>query len=234
MKNMFNEFVYMQLCKQYENEVQELKKVCEDYKKYILDTYIEAYSCRLISMYYLKRMMNDLETKSLIPVQAQYIEILGGKETFPIPLVYFVRIKDEMIRLNIPMAINISALSRSIEKRGVGRKMFPVDVLARYISENYWADYETDLLIERCKIDGLAEEKAKNPIIVLQESDVNEYTIINGNHRVMWMHKENIQERVEVYFVTIEECLCHAVGKDWEIILRNLRKMNKWVKGSGK
>ena len=130
------------------------------------------------------------------------------------------------------MIINISSLSRSLEKRRASAKLMPVEILARYITDIYWETYETDLQIEINRSDGVSAEKANNPIIVLKESDLNEYVILNGNHRIMWMSKENIKENVEVFFVSLEECLPHSVGKDWNIIFKDLNRMNKWVKGS--
>ena len=229
---MTEELMEIQLFNQYMFDVQELQKVREDYKQYIFKSYSEKYPYRLISRYFLSRTMNDLEACSLIPEKTQYIESHRNCEIFPLPLVYHIGIQAQLIRLNIPMIINISSLSRSLEKRKASTKLMPVEILARYITDIYWETYETDLQIEINRSDGASAEKAKNPIIVLQESDVNEYVILNGNHRVMWMSKENIKENVEVFFVSLEECLPHSVGKDWNIIFKDLKRMNKWVKGS--
>lgn len=207
------------------NNINKSKKALED----ILKEYKKNYPLRFISNYYLKKFYKSVIEMKLIPEYKEYEEISKKDELFVINIILPVKVKENEYGIAFSVIVDISKLSRYIESKNEKRVAFSTEELSKVVTESYWIDYKKDNDIRLGKRDILVDEKAKNPIIVLAESRISECTIINGNHRIMYLSKNNINQ-VEGYYVTVEyACQC-GITKDYEILYNKVLGLLNKVK----
>lgn len=210
----------------YQNDINNVAKSKEALKK-ILGLYKETYPIRFISNYYLKRFYEAMMQTDFLPEYEEYEKINLKDELFESTMIFPIKMKSKEYGLTFPLIVDISKLSRNIDKKNMEKVTFDITDLVGIMTDSYWDDYEKDNKMRLEKRDILVEEKAKNPIIIMPASEVTRPTIINGNHRIMYFAK-NKKNRVEGYCVTAEEICKFAITKDYETLYyRLLDLLNK-------
>lgn len=183
----------------------------------ILKEYKKNYPLRFIRNYYFKKFYKSVIEMKLIPEYKEYEDISKKDELFDINIILPVKIKENPYGIAFSIIVDISKLSRYIQSKKSKRVAFYTEELSKMVTESYWIDYKKDNEMRLEKRDILVDEKAKNPIIVLAESQISKCTIINGNHRIMYLSKNNINQ-LEGYYVTVDEACQCGITKDYEIL----------------
>lgn len=222
-------YIQKQIQKKYQSDKEMIEKSISDYEFYILNKYKKEYPLRLLSIYHLMKFRNKLRKLVLLPREDEYGEISKTNELIDTSIFLSIHIGKEDLALRFRLIVNVSKLSHYIENQNYSKVSFNIDDLLPIMTEGYQEDYEIDNENRTSKRDILYKEKEKNPIIIMQGSRATQYTIINGNHRIM--HYSKIGESVvNGYYVTSEECCKFALTKDYEklykMILHLIDKVN--------
>lgn len=229
---MFEEYIDRQMEIRYKEDMSSLQKTIEDFEYYIYESYIGRYWYRIKSKEYLKGFLYDLRKWKLLPSFNEYNEICRKNEIFSTTLSYVVRIGQDKMLFNIPLLINVSRLTKSLESQDISQKTFEINQLSELVVNDYWNDFEKDFWVTMQRRDVLYEERKNNPIIVLNKSSVNNHVLLNGNHRVMNLKLSNKKEKVQAYDVNIDECIHFALTEDYVKLLNAIFKLRKNVKGT--
>ncbi len=232
MNIMFEEDINKQIKMHYEEHKKGLKKTVEDFENFVYKQYIQQYWYRVKSKRYLRDFLFELKKMKLMPTYSEYRDICKQSELFSTALVYVVRIGRNKMVFGIPLIINVSELTKHLIEQQNKKGSYLIEDLSQLVVSDYWNDFERDALITMQRRDILYEERKNNPIIVLNKSEVNNYTLLNGNHRVMGLKLSNKKEKIEAYSVNINECIRFALTDDYEVLYKNLLSIRQVVRGS--
>ena len=231
MDNYIDEYILKKIQERHHNNKEMIEKSISDYELYFLNEYKKEYPLRLLSIYYLMRFRNKLRHLVLLPGEHEYEKINRENELFDATMSLLIHIGKRDLKLQFPLTINVSKLSRYIDSQNSNKVSFNVDNLFSIIPEEYKDTYEIDNKIRIEKNDVLYEEKKRNPIIIMRGSKATRHTIINGNHRIM--HNSMIgQSVVDGYYITSEECCKFALTKDYKTLYKLILHLIDKVTGS--
>lgn len=229
---MVEEYLIAQINEKYNEDKATIQKSIDDFETHIYEKYIHKYWYRIKSKKYLKRFLQDFKSWNLLPAYVEYSNMCQRDEMFSSSLQYAVRIGNSGLILNIPLVINITKLTKYLESQGKLQNTFKVNELSQIVVSDYWGDFEKASSIFLQQMDILYEERKDNPIILLDRSEVNNYVLLNGNHRVMNLYLNHMQEEVQGYVIDIRECIHFALTEDYVKLLDALLMLRKQVKGS--
>lgn len=230
MDFIIDEYIKKEIRNKYMNDKEMIEKSITEYELHFLNKYKKEHPLRLLSFYYLKRFQNKLRNLELLPSEDKYEEISRKNEFFDANMYLPIRIGKQDYILQFPMIVNVSELSRYIERQNLNKVPFNIDELLSIMTEGYQDDYEIDNKIRTEKRDILYDERKRNPIIIMKGSKATSHTIINGNHRIMYYSKIR-QNNVEGYYISSEECCKFALTRDYEILYNMIINLvNKFKK----
>jgi|GEM_PF-4593835 len=222
-----NNLLEKEIHKKYELDKKMINKSKDDSEIYILNKYIKEYPLRILSIYHLKNFRKKLLELEFLPEIAEYTKMAKSDEIFDGTTFLLLQIGQVVHQLQIPLFINISKLSRFLENGNFTKQTFQISDILNNISD----EYNDEEVYKEKKEDIIYDEKKRNPIIIMNGSKVNDFTIINGNHRILHYAKEGKTE-IEGYFVTINAGYEFAISKDYKKLYKMLTYVIRKVKGS--
>ena len=225
------EHIHKQILEQYLRDKLMIEGFISNYELNILNKYKQEYPLRLLSIYYLKRFRTKIRKLILLPNKDVYYEINRTSELFSANMILPIHIGKEGYLLKIPLIVNVSKLSNYIKGQNSNKAQFYIKDLMAIMAKEYIDDYEKDNKIRIERRDILFEEKKNNPIIIMQESKATEFTIINGNHRIMHYSKLGCRT-IKGYYVTPIDCCKFALTEDYEMLYKMLLFLIEKVNGS--
>lgn len=231
MNTDIDECILKEIQKKYQDNKEMIEKCISDYEVHFLNKYKKEHPLRLLSIYYLMRFRNKLRHLVLLPSEGEYEKINRENELFDTNMFLQIHIGKQDLKLQFPLIVNVSKLSRYIDIQNFNKSSFYIDKLLTIMTEGYQDDYEVDNKIRIEKRDILYEEKKRNPIIIMQGSKTTRHTIINGNHRIMYYSMMK-RSAVDGYYVTSEECCKFALTKDYETLYKLILHLIDKVTGS--
>jgi hypothetical protein len=227
INDYINNLIEKEIQKKYELDKKLINKSKDDSETFILNKYIKEYPLRILSIYHLKNFRKKLLELEFLPEIAEYTKMAKSDEIFDGNMFLLIQIGQVDHKLQIPFFINISKLSRYLENKNFAKQTFLIPDLLKNISD----EYDDEEVYKEKKEDIVYDEKKRNPIIIMNGSKVNDFTIINGNHRILHYAKEGKTE-IEGYFVTIKAGYEFAVTKDYKELYKILSYVIRKVKGS--
>lgn len=229
MHTHVEEYIHKDIQKEYKNDKELIEKFIVDFDLYIYNKYKNEYPLRLLSIYYLKKFDYEIRRLKLLPDEDVYEKISRNNELFNASMFIAIHIGKQTCILQIPFIVNVSELSRYIVRQNSKKVQFAIKDMLAIMTKDYQDDYDRDNKIMIEQRDILYEEKKRNPIIIMQGSKVTSYTIINGNHRIMYLAKMG-HCNVEGYYIKSEDCCKFALTRDYEklykMILCLINKVN--------
>lgn len=229
MDIIIEEYIRKEIQREYQHVKEATEKSISVYE-YILNIYKKEFPLRLFSIHYLKRFRDKLCRLVLLPNKDEYEKISRENELIDTIMFLPIRIGEQNYKLQIPLIVNVSKLSRYIENQNLNKVSFRIDDLLAIMTEGYQDDYERDNKNRLEKRDILFEEKKRNPIIIMQGSNATSSAIINGNHRILYYSKME-HSIVKGYYVTSGTCCKFALTKDYETLYKMILQLIAKVYG---
>ncbi len=121
-------------------------------------------------------------------------------------------------------------MARYIEKAKIKKVTSQTKELTTLINDEYFDTYDNDNFIRLQKSDILVEEKAKITIIIMNGDSFVDTTIINGNHRVIYMDK-NYKIEIEGYLISLSECSKFAITADFNKLYMSFLNLSSKIYG---